>query len=373
MLKAIICIGFLATTGGATDDAPTRVQASQDQRWAAGADLDSGLTGTLVVLNKAEASVSLLDAGSGRERAKVQVGSGPHEVAISPDGTTAVVANYGQREPGNTLTVIDLAAMRARATINLGDYHRPHGIQFFPDGKRVAVTAEVERAVIVVDIANAVVETAVNTEQEISHMLVLSPDASRIYVTSIGSGTMTVVDIVAGTVIGTVATGAGAEGLDISPDGTEVWVGNRADDTLSIVDTATLAITATVPCPGFPIRVKFSIDGKHVLVSNAKAAAVAVFDAARRVEIKRIAMKSKAVDNTDDRLFGDRLGRGPVPVGILVEPSGRYAFVANTNADVVTVLDVSKWKVYGRVTAGTEPDGLGWSGSIPRPDGQEQK
>jgi YVTN family beta-propeller protein len=296
---------------------------------------------------------------------KVQVGSGPHEVAISPDGTTAVVANYGQRQPGNTLTVIDITAMRARATINLGDYHRPHGIQYFPDGKRVAVTAEVEQAVIVVDIEKAVVEIAVNTEQEISHMLVLSPDASRIYVTSIGSGTMTAVDIATGTVIGTVATGAGAEGLDISPDGTEVWVGNRADDTLSIVDTETLAITATVPCPGFPIRVKFTTDGKHVLVSNAKAAAVAVFDTARRVEIKRIAMKSKAVDNTDQRLFGDRLGRGPVPVGILVEPSGRYAFVANTNADVVTVLNLAKWNVFGRVTAGTEPDGLGYTSKQP--------
>ena len=105
MLRAIICIGFMTTVGCATADAPTRVQASEDQKWATGPSLDSGLTGTVVVLNKAEASASLLDAGTGRELAKVQVGSGPHEVAISPDGTTAVVANYGQRQPGNTLTV----------------------------------------------------------------------------------------------------------------------------------------------------------------------------------------------------------------------------------------------------------------------------
>ncbi len=352
--------------GCATADASTRVQASEDQLWAAGASLDSGLTGTVIVLNKAEASASLLDAGSGRELAKVLVGSGPHEVAISPDGATAVVANYGQRQPGNTLTVIDLAAMRVTGTIDLGDYHRPHGIQYFPDGKRVAVTAEVEQAVIIVDVEQGTVDTAVKTGQDISHMLVLSPDASRIYVSSIRSGTMTAIDVAAGTVIGTVATGAGAEGLDISPDGTEVWVGNRADDTLSVIDTKTLAVTATVPCPGFPIRVKFTSDGKHVLVSNAKASVVAVFDAAGRVEIKRIAMQSKAVDNTDDRLFGDQLGRGPVPVGILVEPSGRYAFVANTNADVVTVLDLVKWKVFGHLTAGNEPDGLGYSPTRPR-------
>lgn len=371
MLRGIICIGLMATTGCATGNASTPVQASEAQLWAAGPALDSRLTGTIIVLNKAEASVSLLDAGSGRELAKVQVGSGPHEVAISPDGTTAVVANYGQRLPGNTLTVIDIAAMRVRATIDLGDYHRPHGIQYFPDGKRVAVTAEVEQAVLIVDVELRTVEAAVRTAQEISHMLVLSPEGSRIYVSSIVSGTMIAVDVASGAVIGTVATGAGAEGLDISPDGTEVWVGNRADDTLSIVDTQTLAITASLPCPGFPIRVKFTTDGKHVLVSTATASAVAVFDAVGRVEIKRIAMQSKAVENTDDRLFGDRLGRGPVPVGILVEPSGRYAFVANTNADVVTVLDLGTWKVFGRLTAGTEPDGLGWSSA--RPDGRVRR
>ena len=362
MLRGITCcIGLLATIGCAADNASTRVQASEVQRWAAGPSLDSGLTGTVVVLNKAEASVSLLDAGTGRELAKLLVGSGPHEVAISPDGSTAVVANYGQRQPGNTLSVIDIAAMRVTGTIDLGDYHRPHGIQYFPDGRRVAVTAEVEQAVLIVDVGLKTVTAAIKTDQEISHMLVLSPDASRIYVSSIRSGTMTAIDVAAGAVIGTVVTGAGAEGLDVSPDGTEIWVGNRADDTLSIVDAKTLAITATVPCPGFPIRVKFTADGKHVLVSNATASDVAVFDAAGRVEIKRIAMQSKAVENTGDRLFGDRLGRGPVPVGILVEPSGRFAFVANTNADVVTVLDLVNWKVFGRVTAGKEPDGLGYS------------
>ena len=364
VLRGIICIGLMGTMGCATANASTRVQASEDQKWAAGPALDSGLTGTLVVLNKAEASASLLDAGSGRELAKVLLGSGPHEVAISPDGTTAVVANYGQRQPGNTLTVFDIAAMRVTGTIDLGDYHRPHGIQYFPDGKRVAVTAEVEQAVIIVDVELRTVAAAVRTGQEISHMLVLSPDASRIYVSSIVSGTMTAVDVAAGTVIGTVATGAGAEGLDISPDGTEVWVGNRDDGTLTVIDTATLTVAATIPCPGFPIRVKFTTDGKHVLVSNARAGEVAVFDAAERVDIKHIAMKSKAVENTDDRLFGDRLGRGPIPVGILVEPSGRYAFVANTNADVVTVLDLATWKVFGRVTAGTEPDGLGYTAAV---------
>ena len=37
------------------------------------------------------------------------------------------------------------------------------------------------------------------------------------------------------------------------------------------------------------------------------------------------------------------------------------AFVANTNADIVTVIDLKTWEIVDRLTAGKEPDGLGYS------------
>ena len=57
-----------------------------------GSAAQAQLTGTLVVLNKAEASASLLDVATGHEIARLPTGDGPHEAAISPDGRTAVVA-----------------------------------------------------------------------------------------------------------------------------------------------------------------------------------------------------------------------------------------------------------------------------------------
>ncbi len=199
-------------------------------------------------------------------------------------------------------------------------------------------------------------------------MLVLGKDATRIFVANIGSGNMTVIDTAKGEAIAQVETGAGAEAIDLSPDGREVWVGNRGANTLTVVDADTLEILATLPCGKVPIRLKFTPDGKRVLVSNAQSGDVAVFDAKTRKEIKRISMKAKAVDDTSDRLFGDRMGRGPVPVGILVEPGGRYAFVANTNADIVTVLDMHKLEILGRLVAGTEPDGLGYTPAVTMSD-----
>src|SRR5438270_5986590 len=89
----------------------------------------------LIVLNKAQATASIISLADGRTIATMPVGDGPHEVAVSPDGSLAVAANYGGRTPGNSLTVLDLRARRPLRTIDLGTYQRPHGIAWMPDGK----------------------------------------------------------------------------------------------------------------------------------------------------------------------------------------------------------------------------------------------
>ena len=64
-----------------------------------------GLEGTLVVVNKGGANVSVVDVGSGVVLATLPTGDGPHEVALSPDGTTAVITDYG----GRTLSLIHIS------------------------------------------------------------------------------------------------------------------------------------------------------------------------------------------------------------------------------------------------------------------------
>jgi YVTN family beta-propeller protein len=169
---------------------------------------------------------------------------------------------------------------------------------------------------------------------------------------------VTVVDLAEGKVVKDVPTGEGAEGIAITPDGREVWVTNRGADTVSVLDTKTLVIAATLKVPQFPIRVKLTPDGKRALVSCARSGDVAVFDAATRKEIKRIAIDREAVPGSADRLFSTRFGKSPVPVGLLIAPDGKRAWVASTNADVVSAIDLEALTVVSRVTAGKEPDGL---------------
>lgn len=319
--------------------------------------------GTLLVLNKSDDTVSLVDLETKQVRGTLPTGDGPHEVAVSPDGKTAVVSNYGDNQhPGNTLTVIDVPGKKVVRTIELGNYSRPHGVAWM-QGDDVAVTVEASKALLVVSTTEGKIKHAIATDQVGSHMVAISPKHRRAFTANIGSGSTTVVDLASNKRITDVATGKGAEGIAVAPDGSEVWVTNREANTISIVDPATLEITATLEPGEIPIRVKFTPDGTRALVSNARSGDVAVFDTVTKKLVGRVPMQEagEKLPRNDTRPLASQFGDGPVPVGILMPDPLSVAFVANTNADTVTVIDLETLKIVGRLKAGREPDGLGYS------------
>ncbi len=320
---------------------------------------------TLLVANKSDDTVDLidLDAGkSGRSRATLPTGNAPHEIAVSPSGRFAAVSNYGGRQkPGSSLTVIEVQSAQVIRTVELGEHTRPHGLAWFGD-RELAVTTEGSGHLLVVDpILGGGILKAIPTGQEVSHMVVVTADGARAFVSNIGSGSVTVIDLAAGRKLKDVPTGAGAEGIALRPGSGEVWVSNREADTLSILDAETLEVVATLTCPAFPIRLEFTPDGKRLLASAARSGEVAVFGAPRRRELLRQKLDLTTVPGAARRLFGDAFGESPVPVGIEIAPDGATAWVAATQADAVVVIDVETLAVTGLIKAGREPDGMAYS------------
>lgn len=317
------------------------------------ATLPAGAGETLIVLNKSDHEAALVHPETFTVIARVPTGQGPHEAAVSPDGRLAYVTNYGsfaifkegerpQMQPGSTITVIDLQARAVKATFDLGDYRQPHGIAVSRDGKKLWVTVEGSQAVLELDAQSGKVLEVWKTDQQVSHMVVATPDEKKLYVANIGSDSVTVINR-ATDEVNSIPTGDGAEGIDVSRNGKEVWVTNRGANTISVLDTATDQVAATFESGGtMPIRVKFTTDGRQAWVSNARSNAVTIFDAATRKQIGKIEV-------------------GAVPVGIQMTPDGKRAFVANTNDNKVTVIDVASQKVLSTFVPGTEPDGMAWA------------
>jgi YVTN family beta-propeller protein len=291
----------------------------------------------LLVTNKSANTISFIDPASGQEIAQLATGPSPHEVAATPDGRLAFVANYGH----NSLSVIDVRNRASVGTVDLGAHSRPHGIVVTRDGASVWVTTEGSKHLVEVDVASLEVKRAIETGQEVTHMVALAESAGKAYTANIGSGTVSVIDIRSGELIRHIATGAGAEGIAVTPDDKYLLVTNRAAGTLSVVDIASDEIVHSLQVGGFPIRVELTPDGRRALVSQAEARAV--------LEIE-----------VGGWQVGRSLAIGAFPVGIEIQPDGKAAYVANTGDDMLTVVDLESFQVKMTIAAGDEPDGMAW-------------
>lgn len=321
---------------------------------------------TLLVVRKTDNAVDFRDPGSGLRLASVVTGYAPHEVSVSPDGKRAAVSNYGTRElPGSTLSIVDLEQPHEIRRIDLAPHTRPHGLAWFA-ADRIAVTTEGSRRMLVVDPDAGKIVSGIETAQETSHMVVVSADSRRAYVTNIGSGTVTAIDLVAGRKLLDVPTGAGSEALALTPDGSELWVAARTDGHIAVVDTAALEVKARLPLSGIPIRIAMTPDGRTALVTCAGAAELVALDVAKRVERGRARVTAPLATGASERPFA-RLAPGSVlPVGLLVSGDGHSAYVAATMGDRVVQFDTRTFDILRSVDVGGEPDGLASTPVIPR-------
>ncbi len=316
----------------------------------------------LLVLNKGEATASLLSLADGRTIASFPVGDGPHEVSVSPDGRMAVAANYGGAQgPGHSLTVLDLRSRTAIATIELGEYRRPHGISWLPDGKRVVVTSELAQAVVIVDVAAGKIERAIKTGQA-GHLLTLSADGKFLWTANVASGSVTRIDLTSGTVTRTVKTGARPEASDVTRDGKEFWVADGQLNYLTVFDATSLDSIAAVKTGDYPNRLHFTRDGRRVLVSNAKSSSVYLYDSRSHALVDSIVFPYDSLKAKPTML--ERLGRSSVPLGILVAPDGQRVWIALAAMDQIAEVDLASRRVTRTLTAGREPDGMAFVPNI---------
>jgi len=321
---------------------------------------------TLLVVRKSDDAIDLVDPGSGARLAAVSLGYAPHEVSVSPDGRLAAVTNYGSREkPGSTLSIVDLEQPRELRRIDLAPHARPHGVAWFaPD--RIAVTTEGSKHLLVVEPESGRIVGAIATGQDVSHMVAVDAGRQRAYVTNIGSGTTTALDLASNRKLDDLATGAGSEALALTPDGRELWVAARADGHLAIVDTQKLEVTARLPLPGIPIRIVMTPDGRTALVTCAGTAEIVAFDVATRSERARRKVNAPRAPGAEQRSLARLAPDSVLPIGLLVSSDGASAFVAATMGDVVVQFDTGSLEPLRSIAVGGEPDGLAVTSVLPK-------
>lgn len=297
----------------------------------------------LLVLNKVDRTLAIINPATDKVVARVRVGEGPHEVAVSSDGKFAYVTNYGERAPGNALSVIDLPAQAELHRVDLGPLQRPHGIAFVAG--KVYFTAEMNRMIARYDPESNKVDWLYGTGQATTHMLVSSSDANLIFTANIGSNNVSAIEHRPepdGWSEIQIPVGEAPEGIDWSPDGKQVWTATGGDGGVAIIDVASKKVIEKLSVGTKRTnRLKFTPDDKLVLLSDSAGDELVILDRATHKERARLKM-------------------GPSPEGILVTPDSSRAYVAQEGANDIAVIDLRTLTIAGHISSGNGPDGMAW-------------
>jgi YVTN family beta-propeller protein len=339
----------------------------------------------LLVLEKSDRSMAIVDPASLKIVARVPVGEDPHEIVASPDGKVAYISNYGGADSNlNTISVADLVAQKPLAPILLGALRSPHGLAFA--GGKLYFTVETNKAFGRYDPATQTIDWILGTGQDRTHMVNVAESLDRIVTSNVNSGTISIIEQVMPSFppqyrpaaggppsgagpggpppggprktweVTSVPSGRGCEGFDVSPDGKEIWAANAQDGTVTIIDIASKkAVQTFAVSVEHANRLKFTPDGKRVLISGlgggppgsapavaSKGSNLSVLDAATHKEIKQL-----------------NVGGGSA--GILIVADGSRAFVAVSEKDKVAVIDLKTLAITGEIPTGKQPDGLAWA------------
>lgn len=295
-------------------------------------------SGTLLVGNKGEDTVSFVDLATGRELGRAATGRMPHEIAISPDGRQAAVVSYGAAG----IDIFDVGTRTKLRTIDLAPNAGPHGIVWLPDG-RIVATTERSQSLTIIDTRASDRVSAIATGQRGTHMVAISPDHNRAYTANIPDGTVSVLDLANGTKLRDLAVGGNPEGIALTPDGRTLWVGDLQGARVQAFDTASMERVAEVATGPVPIRVLASPDGRWIVTSNLGCGCLSVIDVQTRAVTRTIAVSG-----------AQEAGQ----VTILFSADGARLYAAETGRNQVAEVDLASGTVLRRLAAGANGDGL---------------
>jgi YVTN family beta-propeller protein len=311
---------------------------------------DSTSSGLLLLVdNKGEHTLGIVDPASGQQLAKVtESGITGHEVIASPDGKRAYVPIYGNSgvgspgTDGSTVDVIDVPSRKLVTTIDLGRGQRPHCPIFNPRDGLLYVTTEITNRVTIIDPKTNKVVGSIPTEQPESHMLAITHDGRRGYTSNVGPGTVSVLDLEHRKPITVIHVSPDSQRIALSRDDKMAFTADQKSPRLAVIDTAANQVKTWIPLPGVAYGTAATRDGRWLLAALIRTNQVGVIDL-QQMKVVRTIDVPKA------------------PQEILMALDGQTAYVSCDASHQIAAINLSTWKVEKLIDVGKGADGLAWA------------
>ncbi|HSN28664.1 MAG TPA: beta-propeller fold lactonase family protein [Kofleriaceae bacterium] len=310
----------------------------------------------IYVSNEADGTVSVIDAAAQRVTATIQVGKRPRGLRVSHDGHRLYVALSGSPRGGpgvdesklppadrsaDGIGIVDLDKLELVKTIASGQ--DPESFDLVGDHQLVVSNEETAEASIV-DLDKGAVTARVPVGRE-PEGVTTAPDG-LVYVTSETDSRVSIIDPKRAQVVANVDTGLRPRGVLFSKDGARAFVSDEGDATITVIDTQKKAAvdritlpTAGAAMPPRPMGLALSPNGHSLYVTTGRAGSVAVLDAGSHALVRMIN------------------GVGARPWGIAVGANGTL-YTANGPSNDVSIIDPATGHVLARLRVGNLPWGV---------------
>jgi DNA-binding beta-propeller fold protein YncE len=201
------------------------------------------------------------------------------QVAITPDGSTAVVTSFDSQ-----LSFVNLATNTVTQTLLLDSSLNPDGVAISPDGTRAYVTSFNNNSpapvIMVFDLTTAA-KTMIAQIPTIQFPsgATLTPDGSQLWITSPLAFDMAVIDTLTNTNIINLGIGTTTD-VAFNSTGTRAYLTSGATQPgkVFVVDTSTFQTVSSYTVGNNPADIKMSYGDQWLVVNNADDGTISVVD-----------------------------------------------------------------------------------------------
>jgi YVTN family beta-propeller protein len=280
------------------------------------------------IVNPGAGAITVLNTATDRASGTIKISQGPPQfVSFSPDGRTAYVSVYNNSDSVHLIAFIDTATGAVTSTVPV-DNHTPGPSMTSPDGRYLYVpnhntvmSGSDENVVDVIDTASKKLISRIAVPAN-PHWVAFGKNG-RLYTTDHLSAKVTVVNAQNNAIIAEIQVGETPHSETVSPDGSRLAVTSADGNEVFLINTATDKMIAQIPVGREPLDIAYSPDGRYLYTVNNQDNTVTV------------------IDTADNRVIG-AIPTGKAPTSISVLPNGRQAYVTDENDGTVEILNLPK-------------------------------
>lgn len=288
-----------------------------------------------IVLNSAEASVSLIDMQTRKVIKTTPVGKEPHHLMLTPDQKTLLIANAA----GNDVQLMN--PVNGELTGRIPEIIDPYQIGYSPNHKWfIANGNRLDRVdIYAADGTNLKLAKTIKLSKTPSHIAYTS-DSKTAFITLQDSSELAAIDLATQTVLWKIPTGNTPAGLWMTPGDQYLLIGITGEDNVQVIDWKNRKEVKRIFTGKGAHNFRPLGDKKHVFLSNRVAATISL-------------LNMQTLENE-----GDISGLPSGPDDMEITPDGKTMWVTFRFAKKVGVIDIPSMKLITTIPVGKSPHGI---------------